>query len=111
MKDFFMILAILLINFSVSGDCLAQPIKARIKYNIPACVDNQSFSDSFDMIIAKDFSALAQLILSGKCIVLDEGETVYFQDTALLKGQVKIRKRGETNSYWTLNEAVEVLEH
>ena len=34
------------------------------------------------------------------------GEVVYIADTAIFSGLVKVRRRGDTNEYWTNLEAV-----
>jgi hypothetical protein len=55
----------------------------------------------------KAFSqGLAAGLLSGVCTMFKEGEEVYLADTAIFSGLVKVRRKGETQEYWTNLEAV-----
>jgi len=61
--------------------------------------------------VQEDFEAfekaLAEGVLNGVCTIFEDGEVVYVTDTAILSGLVRIRRRGETQEYWTNLEAVE----
>lgn len=49
---------------------------------------------------------MAQAMASGQIVELKAGETVYVEDTALMSGAAKVRRKGEVNGWWTNMEAV-----
>ena len=49
--------------------------------------------------------ALKSAFLSGKCILFSKGDQVFLED-ATWTALVKLRKKGETQGYWTFAEAI-----
>ena len=52
--------------------------------------------------------AMVRYVLEGECIVFEGGEIIHLVDTSILQGLIQVRKRGETDAYWTNTEAREV---
>ena len=57
--------------------------------------DNKAFS-----------GGLAAGVINGTCTMFNAGETVYVTDTAIFSGLVEVRRKGESQEYWTNLEAV-----
>lgn len=52
--------------------------------------------------------ALTSGLVAGTCTVFKKGEVVYITDVGILSSSlVKVRRKGETQEYWTDNRAVE----
>lgn len=72
--------------------------------------DRELLDRSFKIAAQGDKDAWAkvmtQAMSSGACIPLKPGEEVFLDDTAVMSGLVKIRRKGETASWWTNYEAV-----
>ena len=49
--------------------------------------------------------ALKSTFLSGKCIFFSKSDQVFLEE-ATWTGLVKLRKKGETQGYWTFTEAI-----
>lgn len=49
---------------------------------------------------------LAIGIYHGNCTAFKQGETVYVTETSVLSGMVKIRRKGQSQEYWTIIEAI-----
>jgi hypothetical protein len=49
---------------------------------------------------------MSQAAASGDLVQLKPGEEVYLEDTAMMSGAVKVRRKGETSGWWTNYEAV-----
>lgn len=79
------------------------------KGNWIACQSKEDKSKITGYIVDQDKQAyerfLVPRILNGQCTVFEGGEVVYLEDTAIFSGLMKIRKRGETDAYWTNIEA------
>jgi len=75
------------------------------------CSDREYFDKLIGYAVQKDNDAfsqgLASGILAGSCTMFKAGESVYLTDTAILSGLVEVRRKGETQEYWTNLEAVE----
>jgi hypothetical protein len=50
-------------------------------------------------------TAYATAIVTGRCVKLKPGATVYLDDTALFSGLIRVRPKGELAAYWTGAEA------
>jgi hypothetical protein len=74
------------------------------------CTDRDYFEKLVSYAVQKDNNAfsqgLAAGILAGTCAMFKAGEAVYITDTAIFSGLVEVRRRGETQEYWTNLEAV-----
>jgi hypothetical protein len=74
------------------------------------CSDRDYFEKLISYIVAKDDQAFSQALqgglLSGQCTNFKRGESVFLTDTAIFRGLVKIRRRGETQEYWTDTETI-----
>lgn len=75
------------------------------------CVDRAKFDELMRYITQGDqaaFSnALAQSIAHGESTLFEAGERVFVMDTKIFSGMVRIRREGETTSYWTVLEALD----
>lgn len=49
---------------------------------------------------------MAQAIMDGRAVELKAGEKVFAEDTAIMSGAAKVRRKGEVNGWWTNMEAV-----
>jgi hypothetical protein len=49
---------------------------------------------------------LTAAIYSGQCSIFQAGEAVELADVAMFSGTVKVRRRGDTDEYWTFMERV-----
>lgn len=45
--------------------------------------------------------ALPQVLLSGECTYFEAGTALYFEEASFWAGRARVRKKGETTSYWT----------
>lgn len=74
------------------------------------CSDRDYFEKLVSYAVQKDNEAfsqgLAAGILAGACTMFKTGEAVYITDTAIFSGLVEVRRKGETQEYWTNLEAV-----
>jgi len=74
------------------------------------CSDREYFEKLVSYAVQKDNQAfsrgLAAGILAGSCTMFKAGEVVYITDTAIFSGLVEVRRKGETQEYWTNLEAV-----
>ena len=74
------------------------------------CSDRDYFDKLVGYAVQKDNDAfsqgLAAGILAGTCTMFKVGESVYITDTAIFSGLVEVRRKGETQEYWTNLEAV-----
>ena len=75
-----------------------------------ACTDRDYFEKLVRYAVQKDNQAFAKALttglLVGTCTAFKNGEVVYIADTAIFSGLVKVRRKGETQEYWTNIEAV-----
>lgn len=74
------------------------------------CTDRAYFEKIIGYAVQNDKSAFSQAIaagiLAGTCTMFKDGEEVYLADTAIFSGLVKVRRKGQTEEYWTNLEAV-----
>jgi hypothetical protein len=74
------------------------------------CSDRDYFEKLVGYAVQNDkqaFSnALAAGILAGTCTMFRDGDEVYVADTAIMSGLIKVRRKGQTEEYWTNLEAV-----
>jgi predicted metal-dependent enzyme (double-stranded beta helix superfamily) len=62
-------------------------------------IATQGDSEAMNKVLTEGF-------LSGDCIAFAPGDIVFITDHGgFLSGTVKIRRQGETESYWTITEA------
>jgi hypothetical protein len=75
------------------------------------CSDREYFERLVGYAVQKDNQAfsqgLAAGLLAGTCTMLKAGESVYITDTAIFSGLVEVRRKGETQEFWTNLEAVD----
>jgi len=74
------------------------------------CSDRSVCQKLVEYAVDKDNQAFKQALgaelLTGGCRMFQRGESVFIADTAIFSGLVKVRRRGETEEYWTAMEAV-----
>lgn len=49
---------------------------------------------------------MAKAMVNGQCVKLKEGEKMFLEDTAVMSGAIKVRRKGEVDGWWTNIEAV-----
>ena len=73
------------------------------------CHSRETYEKLTTFIAQGDKDAFKQLLVvsvaSGDCTVFDAGEPVFIDDTALLSGMVKVRRKDEIDGYWTAIES------
>jgi hypothetical protein len=75
-------------------------------------ISREDLDKFYQFTVAKDFTAASKFLndslLRKTATTFEEGEVVYVEDNGGLWGTyVKIRLKGETQSYWTLPDAIE----
>ena len=74
------------------------------------CSDREYFEKLVSYAVQDDNTAfsqgLAAGLLAGTCTMFSVGEEVYITDTAIFSGLVEVRKKGQTQEFWTNLEAV-----
>lgn len=74
------------------------------------CTSRDYFEKLVGYAVEKDKEAFTKALtaglLAGTCTTFKNGEVVYITDTAIFSGLVKVRRKGETQEYWTNIEAV-----
>jgi len=74
------------------------------------CRDRKYFNKLVNYAVQEDTKAFSQAlaagIFAGICTMLKDGEVVYIMDTAIFSGLIKVRRKGQTQEYWTNREAV-----
>jgi len=75
------------------------------------CSDREYFEKLIGYAVDKDNEAFKRALAAGvvadNCTLFKNGEAVYTVDTAVFSGLVKVRRKGETQEYWTNLEAVD----
>jgi hypothetical protein len=92
------IMAVLL-GFMVASSVFASNIRT-MKINWIGCDTKDNYRRALDMMIDKDWEAVARLMVSGQCIQLDEGTTVYMEN-ATFTGWAQVRLKGQVTGWWT----------
>lgn len=65
------------------------------------CQSRESFDKLFSYLVQNDTEAFKDGLGAGVML----GEAVLVTDTAIFSGMVKVRRKGETQEYWTVSEA------
>lgn len=79
------------------------------KEGYAACISEQDLDMFISFAGQKDNQAMAKLIVSNRCVLLKGGIPVYRESQGFksgFTGKVKIRPKGDTNSFWTIREAL-----
>lgn len=71
------------------------------------CADRDTFNRLVDFAVQKDQTAFAALLLSSDCITFKKGEEVFLDEVPFLSGSIKLRRKGDVQSYWTNVEALQ----
>ena len=83
----------------------------QVKISAPACISKEWADKIIDANADGDkeaFVKLAQVgIASGKCIMLDQGERVFLEDSTFSGADAKVRRKGDVTDYWTFLGAVQ----
>jgi len=74
------------------------------------CADSDYYSSLVGFAVQKDEAAFKKGLLAGmlreQCATFTVGQPVYLENTKMFRGQVQIRRKGETKKYWTAMENV-----
>ena len=97
--------AVALVSLLLAATATAQTVRTINTGTWLGCKTKETKDELTQYIVDGDRVAYRRAattyILEGKCVLFDEGERVYLVDTALFSGLVKLRRPGETVSYWT----------
>ncbi|MBW1723594.1 MAG: zinc ribbon domain-containing protein [Deltaproteobacteria bacterium] len=74
------------------------------------CIDREQMASLVRYVTQKDKDAFAKAfamgLAGGTCTRFESDEVVHLMDTAIFSGLVKVRREGETQTYWTNSEAI-----
>jgi tetratricopeptide (TPR) repeat protein len=74
------------------------------------CTNRDYFNKLVGYSVQRDEAAFTNALIAGlhngTCTMFKNGEVVYIADTAIFSGGVKVRRKGETQEYWTNLEAI-----
>jgi len=107
------ILITLAMGSSDSGGSSVTPGVGTISYTgrYVGCISREDHRKLTNYVVQKDKKAYERYLLAGlaagTCTVFEKGESVYVVETAVFSGLVKVRRKGETQEYWTNIEAVQ----
>ena len=83
----------------------------RISARVFGCEDREYYEKLAQYLRQNDDEAfgrgLAAGLPVGRCTMFEAGEVVYIADTAFFSGAVRVRRKGQTQEFWTLGEAVQ----
>ena len=68
-----------------------------------------SYADDRDLVAFK--KALIVGVATGECIIFENGEAVFITDTSLFSGLVEVRLKGDTTTYWTQYNSLDLKGH
>lgn len=72
-----------------------------------ACKTEDDLSKFVKFATQKDADAITSMLLSGRCEPLKDGQEYYLEDIHMFSGKVEIRKKGSTQTLWTVYEATQ----
>ncbi len=70
------------------------------------CNTQDNFDRALEMLRVGDSEAFARMMLTGRCVSLPVGSTIYIEDRVIFSGLVQVRSKGKTITLWTLSESV-----
>ena len=74
------------------------------------CTEREQLNKLTQYTTQKDKEAfnreLAMGLVTGMCTQFEEGEIVFLMDATVFAGVVNVRRKGETQTYWTYREAI-----
>ena len=88
---------------------IAQSTAKVVEQQKVGCTEVDQLNQVASIVSSGDKEASSKMLksvfLSGKCIIFSKGDQVFLED-ATWTALVKLRKRGETQGYWTFAEAI-----
>lgn len=74
------------------------------------CATKEKFDELLGYSTDNDMTAFTQAfndgLIDGSVVIFKNREPVYVEDAPFLSGMVKLRRSGETQTYWTVSEAI-----
>ena len=74
------------------------------------CTTKEKFDELLGYSTDNDMKAFTQAfnegLVEGTVVAFKNRETVYVEDAPFLSGMVKLRRYGETQTYWTVSGAI-----
>jgi hypothetical protein len=74
------------------------------------CTTKEKFDELLGYITDNDMNAFTQAfdegLIEGTVVAFKNREPVYVEDAPFLSGMVELRRSGETQTYWTVSEAI-----
>jgi len=65
-----------------------------------ACKTTDDWNLAAGMIRGDDTQALGQMLVSGRCVMLEQGAQVTMLEQSLWNGLYRVRPKGMTSTYW-----------
>jgi len=95
-------IVIVILGMFLSGQAHGSEVKF-MKHPFPGCITEDIYKSTLNLMIQKDWNAVAVVMLSGVCTDLKKGSSVFIED-ATITGLVRVRRKGETSKWWTGGE-------
>jgi hypothetical protein len=73
--------------------------------NVIVCRDKATYQQAVKMLMAEDWTAIARLIVAGRCADWDGGTAVEVEGISW--GTVQVRRRGQVQTWWTAYEMIQ----
>lgn len=94
-------------TFAADDSSMVSYVKGKYHFG---CIDKSYFDKLGSMAADGDSVAFKkgyyEGILTGECVVFNDGEAVYLEDSSFWDGVVKIRPKGQFQEYWTNTETI-----
>ena len=101
----------LIVMLSITGICTASQVNIKTGTWI-ACVDKEDTKTLYGYLADGDTAAFQKaglpLLLEGKATLFKDEEPIYLEDVSMWEGLDKVRRAGETQSYWIPNKAINI---
>lgn len=74
------------------------------------CIDKENFKRIRNILMQRDDATFLKEITAsvkkGECIKFNKGEKVYLEEGTVISAVIRIKKEGDSNSYWTATKAI-----
>ena len=74
------------------------------------CIDKENFKRLRNILMQRDDASFLREVTAsvrkGECIKFNKGEKVYLEEGTVISSVIRIKKEGNSNSYWTATKAI-----
>jgi hypothetical protein len=74
------------------------------------CIDKENFKRLRNILMQRDDATFLKEVTAsvkkGECVKFNKGEKVYLEEGTVISAVIRIKKEGESNSYWTATKAI-----